>query len=130
MTDVTPRPKLDVVPSHRIGVVILAAFLSVGARQPPSIASVVREPTLPYSARGARTPRVAAYGYRIAWTDGVYEPSRNSWFRIGDLVHNVTRKLRQDDVDRTRAAVEPQAEHVRAPFEMELPSLSPRDSGH
>jgi hypothetical protein len=42
----------------------------------------------------------------------------------------MTRKLRQDDVDRTRDAVEPQAEHVRAPFEVELPLLNPRDSGH
>ena len=130
MTDVTPRPKFDVVPSQRIGVVILAALLSVGARQPPSIASVGREPTVPDSARGARTSRGAAYADRVAQADGVYEPSRDSWFRIGDLVHDVMRKLRQDHVDRPRDAVEPQAEHVRAPFETELPLVSPRDSGH
>jgi hypothetical protein len=129
MTDVTSRPKVDVVPSRQIGVVILAALLSVGARQLPSIASDGREPTVPASARAARTPRGAAYADRVAQADGVYEPTRDSWFRIGDLVHDVTRKLRQDHLDPTRDAVEPQAEHVRAPLEMELPSQSPRDSG-
>ena len=43
---------------------------------------------VPDSARGARTSRGAAYADRVAQADGVYEPSRDSWFRIGDLVHD------------------------------------------
>ena len=101
MTDVAPRPKFDLVPGHRIGVIVLATVLSVGARQPPSIAS-----------------------------DGVYEPSRDSWSRIGDLVHDLMRKSPQEQVDRPRDAGEPQAEHVLAPVEIELPSLSRDDGGH
>src|SRR5438034_7606236 len=104
MTDVTPRPKFDVVPSQRIGVVILAALLSVGARQPPSIASVGREPTVPDSARGARTSRGAAYADRVAQADGVYEPSRDARCRIGDLMHDAMRKWRQCAADRPSEA--------------------------
>ena len=113
MTDVRLHPNLDVVHGNRrlsrcAGVVALAAVLSLGG--------------------GAPVPAPVVHLEQIADADRPNTASPDSWFRIGHLLNDMVRKVRQDDpTDRSEDVVEPPVQPVTTPFQIDLPSLRGRD---
>jgi len=132
MTALGPRPEFDVVPPGLPGrrgqgippravLAVVASLLSVLARHPASIASVAGPPS---GTRAAGTP---AHGVRLAQADSVADTTRNSWFRVGDLLTDMMRKLHHEHVDAAQDGADTRPQPVDTPFELGLPSLTGHD---
>jgi len=107
--------------------VALAIFLPVGARHPASTIPVAGCVTIseerPLTGRqtgGAGVFGGAARGYEIAEADRDSEASRDVWFRIGELLSHVVRKVRQDHPERAGDVRDRGPQHVATPVETDV----------
>ena len=62
----------------------------------------------------------AARGYEIAEADRDSEASRDVWFRIGELLSHVVRKVRQDHPERAGDVRDRGPQHVATPVETDV----------